>query len=51
MNTHKDLIDDAKYECYKYNRQRSPELAPELYKKVFDNVDAMEEKYQKELQK
>jgi len=51
MKTYDDLIDDAKYECYKYNRQRYPETKSELYKVVFDNVDKMEEKFQQELNK
>lgn len=36
------------YRCYKYNRDRSPDITPEQWKVVFDNVDLMELRYQKE---
>ncbi len=43
------LIDELTYSCYKYNRQRSPDITPDRWRCCFSNVEALEQKYQQEL--
>ena len=43
-----DLVDELIYRNYAYNRKISPQVAPELYRKVFSNADEMEKRFQAE---
>jgi NAD-dependent DNA ligase len=42
------LIGNLMYICYKYNRDRNPEIPPEKYTRLFVNADEMEAVYQVE---
>ena len=44
-----DIVDALTYRNYVYNRQRSPDITPEQWGKIYKNVEALEAKYQKEL--
>lgn len=44
-----DIIDNLTYSCYRYNRQRSPDVTPKQWSCIFNNVELMEAKYQNEL--
>ncbi len=39
------FIDELTYICYKYNRQRSPDISPERWGKIFANVNTLEHRY------
>jgi hypothetical protein len=44
-----ELIDSLTYSSYRHNREISPEVTPERWRKVFGpSTDAMEQKYQGE---
>lgn len=45
---YKTLVSESLYICYKYNRQRSPDITPEKWKCVFGNIEIMEERFQEE---
>lgn len=42
-----EAIDDLTYRSYAHNRQLAPDISPERWAKVFPNVAAMEERYQR----
>ena len=42
------LINNLTYACYRHNRRLCPGISPDRWKRVFDDVDAMEERYQDE---
>ena len=42
------FIDELTYSCYKYNRDRSPDITPEQWGKIFANANILEQKYQQE---
>lgn len=44
-----EIVDELIYRSYRYNRLRTPDIKPEQWKAVFSNVDAMEDRLQKEL--
>ncbi len=44
-----NLISEMAYACYKFNRQRSPDVSPERWSKIFSHTDLLEERYQGEL--
>lgn len=48
-NNYPNLIGEMTYISYKYNRERSPNITPEQWRCVFDNTEAMEERYQREI--
>lgn len=35
MTTYAELIDDATYRCYCYNRKRAPDITPEQWQGLF----------------
>ena len=44
-----EIVDELTYRSYAFNRQRSPEITPERWEKVFGPSAArMEEKFQNE---
>lgn len=44
-----EIVDELIYRSYRYNRLRRLDISPEKWKVVFSNVDAMEDRLQKEL--
>lgn len=48
---HAVIIADAIFECYRFNREHSPELKPEDYAPVFPSYQSLERRYQAELTK
>lgn len=42
------LIDTLTYSCYRHNRNLFPGISPARWKRVFDDVDVMEARYQDE---
>ncbi len=44
-----EIIDFLIYASYRFNRNHSPEISPELWATVFINADKLEALYQKEL--
>lgn len=42
------IVDEAIYKCYKYNRDRSPDISPSQWSMVLNNVNIMELRYQGE---
>ena len=44
-----ELLDELTYMNYKYNRQRTPEITPEQWGKIYRNVEALEARYQADL--
>ena len=42
------LIDTLTYACYRHNRNLSPRISPARWKRVFDDAEAMEARYQDE---
>jgi hypothetical protein len=45
----KGFIDELTYSCYKYNRERSPDITPERWGCVFSNINLLELRYQYEI--
>jgi hypothetical protein len=44
------LISELDYSCYKYSRDRSPDITLEQWRLVFgDKTDKLEERYQQEV--
>lgn len=41
-----DIVDELIYRSYVYNRERFPDQTPERWSTVYDNVPAMERRYQ-----
>ncbi len=50
VNNYPELVDEATYICYRYNRLRSPEITPDAkgWGRIFANVDLLEQRYQEE---
>ena len=44
-----NLIDALTYLNYKYNRQRSPDIAPEQWARIYKDADMLEARYQQEI--
>lgn len=42
------LINELSYACYKFNRERSPDVTPEQWSKVIPDALIMEKRFQKE---
>ncbi len=51
INHYPKLVDELTYICYKYNRERSPDITPDQWGKIFANVDLLEQRYQSGLAK
>ena len=49
MLDYQQLINDATYTCYRFNRTRSPNITPEQWGKIFPNIELLEQQYQKEI--
>jgi NAD-dependent DNA ligase len=43
------LVKEATYINYKYNRERSPDVTPEEWGKVFQKATELEARYQEEI--
>jgi hypothetical protein len=43
-----DIVQDAIYVSYKFNRDRSPDITPEGWQSVFGDTRLMEVRYQRE---
>ncbi len=43
------FIDELTYTSYKFNRDRSPEIAPEQWRCIFPDVDKLERRYKQEV--
>ena len=48
IGTPQQLVNELTYTSYKFNRQRSPDLTPDQWTKVYPNVDRLEARYQQE---
>ena len=48
IGTTQQLVDELTYANYAHNRQRSPDLTPEQWTKVYSNVYQLEARYQQE---
>ena len=48
-NEYTNLITDAKYICYRYNRDRTPDATPSEWSKIFPDWESLEKIYQAEL--
>ncbi len=44
-----EFIDELTYQCYVYNRLRSPDIKPEQWAGIFNNVEALEKRFQTEV--
>lgn len=44
-----DLIDNLTYINYAYNRERSPDIKPSQWAKIYPNADKLELRFQVEL--
>ncbi len=44
-----ELLDELTYANYKFNRQRSPDITPEQWSKIYRNVGALEARFQADL--
>lgn len=42
------VIDALTFASYRFNRDRSPEIAPERWGRIFAGVEALEARYQRE---
>jgi hypothetical protein len=42
------LVDELTYCNYRFNRDRSPEITPAQWGKIFPNIDRLEQRYQAE---
>ncbi len=51
INHYPKLVDELTYTCYKYNRERSPDITPERWGRIFADVELLEQRYQSELTK
>ncbi len=52
INNYPKLVGELDYICYKYNRERTPEVTPDRWKLIFGNrVDILEPRYQAEYSK
>ena len=43
------MMSDLNYTCYRFNRNRSPNISPEGWAKIFTNWDVLEDAYQHEI--
>jgi hypothetical protein len=43
------IIDELTYRCYRYNRQRTPDITPNQWSTTLPNVEAMEKRFQSEV--
>ena len=43
------VTDSLIYACYRYNRQRAPDIAPERWAMVFSDAAQMEARFQEEM--
>lgn len=46
--TTSELISELTYSCYRYNRDRSPEITPEGWARVFPTGPELERRYQED---
>lgn len=44
------LLDSLHYMSYRHNRKISPEITPEMWSRIFGPTEAMEARFQKELE-
>ncbi len=51
LDKYPSLVDECTYICYRYNRERSPDITPEQWGKIFANVEMLEQRYYGELAK
>ena len=47
--TYRQLVSEATYTCYRYNRNRSPDVTPEQWGRIFPNVELLEQQYREEI--
>lgn len=50
MEKFDDLVGSLTYSCYRFNRERSPDITPEKWGSIFKDVEKMEVLYQAEKQ-
>ena len=48
VSNYGNLLASTSYTCYKFNRDRSPDITPEQWGKILPNVPEMEKLYQLE---
>lgn len=44
-----DIVANATYMCYAYNRKRAPDITPQQWRTIFKDTLEYEKKYQEEL--
>ena len=44
-----ELLSDLNYTCYRFNRNRSPNISPEGWSKIFPKWNELEDAYQHEI--
>lgn len=44
------IVNELIYRCYRFNREREPGVTPEQWGDIFDNVEALEARLQRELE-